>query len=194
MRTHSDPARVLLVAMPWARLEHPSIQLGLLTSILAASGIKSEQRHFYLDFAEHIAETDASLGPDAYDEVATRHLIGDWIFAVPPYLAAGTAPDGYPQYLRDQGESESFVELVTAMRSAVPSFLDRVADQIVSDEPDVVGFTTTFGQTVPSLVLALLLKQRTPDIKIVLGGANCDGTMGEALLSEGFRRCGPLPP
>ena len=34
-------------------------------------------------------------------------------------------------------------------------------------------------------MLGLLLKQRAPDIKIILGGANCDGAMGEALL-RGF--------
>jgi len=182
MRARSEPSRVLLVAMPWARLEHPSIQLGLLKSILAASGIASAQRHFYLDFVEHIGAWDSSLGPDAYDDVATKHLIGDWIFAVPPYLPAATTPEDYLQYLGDEGETESFVANVRTMRNAVPAFLDRVAAQILADEPDVVGFTTTFGQTVPSLVLALVLKQRAPDIKIILGGANCDGAMGEALL------------
>ena len=47
---------------------------------------------------------DSSLGPDAYDDVATKHLIGDWIFAVPPYLPAATTPEDYLQYLRDEGE------------------------------------------------------------------------------------------
>ena len=46
--------RVLLVAMPWARLEHPSIQLGLLKSILRRPALRRAQRHFYLDFVEHI--------------------------------------------------------------------------------------------------------------------------------------------
>src|SRR5262249_28450884 len=65
---------------------------------------------------------------------------------------------------------------------AVPSFLERVVDRIVRSRPSVVGFTTTFGQTVASLVTALLVKQRLPSVRIVLGGAHCDGVMGEAIF------------
>jgi ribosomal peptide maturation radical SAM protein 1 len=173
--------RVLLVAMPWARLEHPSIQLGLLKALLDARGIASKQLHVYLDFAEHLAARDDALGADAYDDVATRHLIGDWIFSVPPFWPADTPNDGYLQHLRNAGEDDAFLARVTAIREAVPSFLDRAVDQLLSFRPDIVGFTTTFGQTVASLVMAQLLKQRAPGIKIILGGANCDGVMGEAL-------------
>ena len=173
--------RVLLVAMPWARLEHPSIQLGLLKALLDARGIASKQLHVYLDFAEHLAARDPALGADAYDDVATRHLIGDWIFSVPPFWPADTPNDGYLHHLRNAGEDDAFLARVTAIHEAVPSFLDRAVDQLLSFRPDIVGFTTTFGQTVASLVMAQLLKQRAPGIKTILGGANCDGVMGEAL-------------
>jgi ribosomal peptide maturation radical SAM protein 1 len=50
---------------------------------------------------------------------------------------------------------------------------------------DVVGFTTTFEQNLPSLALAARIKQRAPGIRVVFGGANCDDEMGPA-LHEGF--------
>ena len=44
------------------------------------------------------------------------------------------------------------------------------------------AFTTTFGQTVAFARHGRSsLKQRAPGIKTILGGANCDGVMGEAL-------------
>jgi ribosomal peptide maturation radical SAM protein 1 len=181
MPTRSDSARVLLIAMPWARLEHPSIQLGLLKAILEARGIASRQLHLYLEFAQHLAAHDPLLGCEAYDDVATRHLIGDWIFAVPPFKSTDATDKIYQRDLIAQGEDEAFVAKAAAMRAAVPAFLRQCVDEALSLNPQVIGFTTTFGQTVASLVMAQLLKRRAPGLKIVLGGANCDGAMGEAL-------------
>jgi len=173
--------RVLLVALPWARLEHPSIQLGLLKAILDARGVKSKQLHLYLKFVDHLAAFDSTLGPEDYDDVATKYFIGDWIFSVPPFETSANAEDGYLDYLRKEGEGEAFIAKVARMREAVPSFLEAAANEILSQSPDVIGFTTTFGQTVSSLVLAKVLKQRAPHLRIIFGGANCDGDMGEAL-------------
>lgn len=44
-----------------------------------------------------------------------------------------------------------------------------------------MGFSSTFSQNVPSLVLAKTLKQRNPSLIVVFGGGNCDGPMGAAL-------------
>src|SRR5262245_63606222 len=111
MRRRSKSSRVLLVAMPWARLEHPSIQLGVLKAILDGRGIPSRQLHLYLDFVEHAAARDPALGPEAYDEVATRHLVGDWIFAVPPFApdAAASADRQYLGFLEAAGEDPAFL-------------------------------------------------------------------------------------
>jgi ribosomal peptide maturation radical SAM protein 1 len=171
----------LLVALPWARLEHPSIQLGLLKAILDARGIRSKQLHLYLKFIEHLAALDSTLGPADYDDVATKYFIGDWIFSVPPFGSPSANEDGYLAYLREEGESEAFIAKCALMRQAVPSFLEAAADEILSFSPDVIGFTTTFGQSVSSLVMAKVLKQRNSHLQIILGGANCDGDMGEAL-------------
>jgi ribosomal peptide maturation radical SAM protein 1 len=174
---------VLLVAMPWARLEHPSIQLGLLKAILDGRGIPSRQLHLYLDFVEHTAARDPALGPAAYDEVATRHLVGDWIFAVPPFAPDSASTDRrYLGFLEAAGEDPAFLAIAASMRKAVPSFLEWAVEHIVRSQPVVVGFTTTFGQTVASLVTALLVKRRLPNVTIVFGGAHCDGVMGEALF------------
>src|SRR5262249_2140728 len=43
---------------------------------------------------------------------------------------------------------------------------------------DIVGFTTTFNQTMASLALARRLKERFPGLCVVFGGANCEGEMG----------------
>jgi ribosomal peptide maturation radical SAM protein 1 len=49
----------------------------------------------------------------------------------------------------------------------------------------LVGFTSVFEQHVASLALARRLKQRYPDLFVMMGGANCEGPMGTATF-EGF--------
>jgi ribosomal peptide maturation radical SAM protein 1 len=65
--------------------------------------------------------------------------------------------------------------------ACVPRLADRLAGTY-----DVVGFTTTFMQNVPSLALAKELKRRQPDLVTIFGGGSCDGSQGAAL-----HRCFP---
>jgi ribosomal peptide maturation radical SAM protein 1 len=49
---------------------------------------------------------------------------------------------------------------------------------------DVVGINTSFLQNLPALALAKRVKERWPEKTVVLGGANCEGEMGQALLEH----------
>ncbi|HXD30598.1 MAG TPA: RiPP maturation radical SAM C-methyltransferase [Pyrinomonadaceae bacterium] len=179
--------KTILVAMPWALLNRPSIQLGVLQSVLQEQGIDTEVRSFFLHFMEHVAEKTAGLGDGKrvvagdYGEIAAQYFIGDWIFAVPPFHDARKLDDEYFAYVRSQDVPEDLISKAIRMRGLVPAFLDSCVEDLLGSHPAVVGFTTTFGQNIPSLVLSKLLKQRDPSLKIVFGGANCDGPMGEAL-------------
>lgn len=57
---------------------------------------------------------------------------------------------------------------------------------ILADEPRIVGFSTTFQQTVASLALAKELRRlRTVDeLTIIFGGANCEADMGRAIADN----------
>ena len=54
---------VLLISMPFADLDRPSIQLGLLKAVAAAHGFRVRTRHAGLDLA-------ARIGPDPYRRLA----------------------------------------------------------------------------------------------------------------------------
>src|SRR5262249_2337911 len=55
---------------------------------------------------------------------------------------------------------------------------------IAAARPHVVGFTSVFQQNVASLALARRLRGRLPHATIVVGGANCEGTMGAQMLES----------
>ena len=182
---------VALVAMPWHVLHLPSIQLGTLRPLLEDAGIRTEVRSYTLEFMEHCrvatheAPEERRIGLADYEAVAVEHYwvgLGEWIFAGPPFSASTERDAAYLDYVRSHGVSERDIDKARRMRDLVPAFLDACVDDLSKALPRVVGFTSTFSQTVPSLALAKKLKQSDPSLIIVFGGANCDGPMGPALL------------
>ena len=181
---------VLLISMPWHVLSVPSIQLGLLQSVLEQAGIRTTVATLGLAFMEFCGTATGGLvdelriGLAEYDDVARRVEtgLGDWIFAVPPFRHASEAADAeYLAFLRSFDIPDELLRAALAMRGLAPAFLERMADEVRAIGPQVVGFTSTFNQNVPSLVLAKILKARDPSLSVVFGGANCDGPMGAAL-------------
>ena len=184
-----DP-RVILIDMPWSMLHRPSIQLGVLRSVLENASIGTGVRSFSLAFMDHLVIahskglTEKQFSYDDYLDVAEYYCnvgLGDWIFAVPPFREPGDWEERYLQSLRDRGGQEKVIETAKRMRRLVPEFLEWCVEDILTSAPAVVGFTTTFSQNVSSLVLAKLLKSHDPALQIVFGGSNCDGPMGEAM-------------
>jgi ribosomal peptide maturation radical SAM protein 1 len=183
---------VVLIAMPWQVLPLPSIQLGILQPLLEEAGIRAEVRSFKLDFMEHCRVAtrgqpeEQRIGLADYEAVAADHYwvgLGEWIFAVPPFRETTAAGDtAYLDYVRQHGVPERDIDKALAMRALVPAFLEACVDDVLSAGPRIVGFTSTFSQTVPSLILAKMLKRADPSLTVVFGGANCDGPMGAALL------------
>jgi len=186
----SSGTLITLVSMPWEYLEAPSIQLGILQSILERDGVRAEVRSLKLAFLDYCLAMTRNR-PEAekialadYQAIAFAHFgvgLGEWIFAVPPFAANGASDEPYLAYLRDRGVPERDITKAVVMRALVPGFLERCVDDIVAAAPRIVGFTSAFNQNVPSLVLAKMLKLADPSIKIIFGGANCDGPMGAAL-------------
>ncbi|HWO21508.1 MAG TPA: RiPP maturation radical SAM C-methyltransferase [Kofleriaceae bacterium] len=175
-------AEVVLVAMPFALVNVPSIQIGTLTSVLARAGIAAQPLSLHLAFARHLADAGLDLGD--YQRLAYGpDAIIEWVFAVPPFRPASPEDDAaYLAQLRaERPEDAALIELAARARAEVPAFLDHWTERILALGPVVVGLTTTFVQTIPALALAHRLKARAPGTAIVLGGGNCDGPMGEAL-------------
>jgi ribosomal peptide maturation radical SAM protein 1 len=179
---------VALICMPWAVAVRPSIALGILKGVLDDAGIACEVYSYHLGFADHLSQLtrddEHPLTLADYQDVAetfTAGGAGDWCFSVPPYRAPDPVRD--QAYLKELG-THSVVDprdRLLQIRELVPDFLDNCVREIVAAAPRIVGFSSTFCQNVPSLVLALMIKQRLPDTTIVFGGSNCDGAMGAAL-------------
>lgn len=172
---------LLLVTMPWAALDTPSLALGILQVAAREAGATVDTRYANFDFFDWASQA-TGLSTDEYDLLANRAYFegyGDWVFSA---ALLGRAEHGVSEFLaRADDLDERQRELCVELHRRVVDFLDDLAVDIAATRPEVVGLTTTFQQNTASLGLARRIKALIPGVTIVLGGANCDGTQGAAL-------------
>ena len=182
--TGAAPLRVALVVMPFASTLAPSIQAGLLQSRAREAGHACDAFYFNLDLA-------MELGVDTYEQIAHLPLpmLGEWLFSIAAF--GDGAPDPHDDLLRhvDVTRLESRIglsarDLRSLRREGAPAFVRRLADEVIRGGYDVVGFSSVFQQTVPCIALARELKQRSPEVTTIFGGANLQGEMGIELVSK----------
>jgi ribosomal peptide maturation radical SAM protein 1 len=185
MNKHYD---VILAVLPWATITSPSLQVGLLKSVLQREGIAAQTAHLNVEFfkflqARGIAESIHATAV-FHDNLKNISEISPWIFAAPPVFTDSDAISAYFQQQRQalSGEDLESFELVMRIRQLVPRFFQQCAEEILDSHPKAVGFSCTFDQRTPSLVLAYMLKQADPRVKTVFGGTYMDGIMGEAFI------------
>ena len=167
--------------MPFYDPRWPAIQVGLLKAIAESHGFPADTWHLNLDLA-------AAMGLELYRELSEHdrgRSTGDWLFS--PAAFGASAPECGGEFLRQLGDRLRFDEARCAglddwRHHRVEQYLDRLVDGVAWGNYRVVGFTSTFAQTVPSLALAVRLKRRWPDIVVAFGGANCEGHMGVELV------------
>src|SRR5690349_11450251 len=177
---------VVLVSMPFAEVQRPSIALGLLHASLAHTDIQSEVVYGNFGLAERIG----LVAYQAMQLAPTDHLLGEWCFA--SYL-----------FPTDEAKDEEYLDMVLEVRcNGFPAELDErkdqmrwvrrqslayvdwLADRIVAKKPKIVGCSSVFQQHCASLALLKRIHELSPDTVLLIGGANCEGEMGLQTLQS----------
>ncbi|MDR2704499.1 MAG: RiPP maturation radical SAM C-methyltransferase [Planctomycetaceae bacterium] len=174
---------VLLLNMPFSQLRWPNLGLSLLKSALTTHGIHCDLKNLCFPFAERV-------GYDLYDWIAGHFafvLGGEHLFAKAYF---GDRLPTTEQFWNDillwsepELEKQDKIDFETVAAAVLP-FLDDCMKSIDWKCYKIVGFTTSYQQTLPSLSLARRIKEQYPHIQIVLGGAACEGEMGGELLRQ----------
>jgi radical SAM superfamily enzyme YgiQ (UPF0313 family) len=176
-------SRVLIVNMPFSNLRWPNLGPSLLKAALARRGIGCDMAYLNFDFAERI-------GLDRYTWIADCFafvLGGERLFAKGYF--PGQLP-GDEDYLRDvlltadPGLFAADLEDYQSIERHVESYLDDCLRSTDWSRYAIVGFPVSFQQTMPSICLARRIKEIRPDVKIIFGGAACEGPMGVELARQ----------
>lgn len=188
----TDRLDCAFVTMPFGPLSQPSIGLSLIRASLP-DGIRSRIFYATIRFAELIGARWYDLIAEGFPN--TTDLAGEWIFRG---CLTADEPARVEQYVRevlasssgwacasdDAPSFEHFVERLREIRALAPTFVEHCADDVLSDRPRIVAFTSVFQQNVASIALARRIKLRAPDTVVVFGGANCEGSMGAELVCQ----------
>jgi ribosomal peptide maturation radical SAM protein 1 len=171
----SEQADVLFASMPYVSIERPSVALGTLAAALHGAGISCRTEYGNLTFAERIgiipyqwinnSDITLQIGEWTFSEVAFRQPIR----GVEDYVARLVA-EGLPQ--------ENLRETLLGVREVARGFIDDMAERIVASGPRIVGCSSVFQQHCASLALLRRVRELDPSIITMLGGANCESSMG----------------
>ena len=183
-----DGLRVALVDAPWDEVGTPSLQCGLLAAELAGLGAQVDVHYLNLECA-------AAIGPRRYRTVSSyradrRNLLGEWLFGVAAFGEAGDEAAywrdsrGLAAYLAAAGSS--FREMQELRNDILPRWVSDTCAKVSWDDYLLVGFSSCFEQNCATLALSRTIKEQCPQVPLVFGGANFDGSMGAE-----YQRCLP---
>jgi ribosomal peptide maturation radical SAM protein 1 len=176
---------LVLVNMPFADRRMPSFALSQLTALTERD--LGDKFHTRVCYANH--EATRFLGPVLYDKISNDLSeglsgIGDWLFRTIAFPDDEDNADEYFARFFAGPEHAGFRETVMRRRNALYGFCEDLAYRYGLAEADVVGFSTMFAQTMPSLAMARVIKDINPEVLTVLGGANCEAPMGAVLATH----------
>ncbi|MGV8834046.1 MAG: RiPP maturation radical SAM C-methyltransferase [Devosia sp.] len=175
---------VCFINMPLSGLERPSIGLGQLQTLLQNAGIATKSVYANLWFAEYFGIDLTRI----LQTVPPEEAVVDWLFGAAAFPDFEPDHDAYlsliseraPQLARGGLSASALLDL----RGKMVAFTDWTARKILQMNPRIVGCTSTFQQHVPALALLRRLRALAPEVVTMMGGANCESTMGKTTHAQ----------
>lgn len=164
--------------MPWASSRRPLLGLGVLAGKLKSLQYQVTTCYPNISFAK-------KFGYENYEYFADNPVL----YPFAEYLFAAI----YFQYDQQKIEeslknliSKEFFEVNAGFFESVshligemiPQFVYECKEEVLKTDPQIVGFSSTFNQIFPSLLLCKEIKQERPEMITLLGGSCFHGEMG----------------
>jgi ribosomal peptide maturation radical SAM protein 1 len=195
--TTSPYPRVALVFPPYGPPNLPSLGLAILSAGAKQKGFECRTFFWHYRYAQSMPIPGYTMQQKLklYELFTYRDLYpwNEWIFT--RYMLHDEMQSKDTEMLRRlaQLDEESAALTATGISGGIPlgqlilylcnnagNALAAMANELA--DYDIIGVGSTFFQNGPSLALLKWIKDRWPAKLTVLGGANCDGEMGRALM------------
>jgi hypothetical protein len=136
---------IVFVVMPFADLGRPAIGVSLLKAAALQAGYTARIEYCNIRLADEI-------GGDLYQQISSSVppdlVLGEWFFADDLFGDEIPHADQYLAGPLARNATEELAMQVLQSRACVSKYLDECARRIAAERPRVVGFTTTFHQTI----------------------------------------------
>ncbi|MFE2179020.1 RiPP maturation radical SAM C-methyltransferase [Streptomyces sp. NPDC059455] len=177
--------RIALVNMPFADWYRPSVALSQLaahTKREFGDSIQTEIHYVNIDFALLFGASEFNRLANEYGNLTTG--VGEWLFRQLAFPDSTDNADAYFQRYFADDNAAGFRAHLLRMRNRMADFCNGVIEDYRLAEADIVGFTSMFSQSIPSIALAQMIKKRNPKVITIMGGANCEAPMGTVLAER----------
>lgn len=174
---------VCLISPPFQFSQGPSLALGLLKAALLRGGISC-----HVDYADQYMLYALGLErQQLLNSGGMMDCLGEYVFC----QAAGIQPEFDPEILNRQLEQRGLQpgapETEEFLRQAEQVALEQVdatARRVLAYGPKIVGVTSCFQQRNAAIAICRRIKQLQPEVVTLMGGANCFGRAGLAILRQ----------
>ena len=168
--------RIALISPPWPIFSRPSIQLGSLKAYLQAHhpGLAISCHHVYLQMA-------AAVGYPVYRQLAKEAWLAESIYAALLYPEQQRpARQLFYRQARPYPDLRRLVfeDLVSCVRKTTEEFIDLTDWRAL----DLAGLSVCLCQLTASLYFIKKIRQKAPELPIILGGSQVGGQTAEDLL------------
>ncbi|RLF58440.1 MAG: hypothetical protein DRN27_05450 [Thermoplasmata archaeon] len=179
-----DKKSVLLLSMPFADTNIPSIQISLLESYLKNKDINVSSIHLYLIAANIYGLHNYSFlinppnDPYASQMVYSKYVFPKhWESQINHFKEYFNTTIAHDDAIKQTFPFEKYVE-------KTDTFLNWITQNISWDNYDVIGFSLNYGQFLPSLAVAQKIKQQHPEKIIVFGGSTTMHDLGLKIIES----------
>lgn len=179
---HAENKNVLLIAMPFAGTNIPSIQLVILNDYLTKRHIDIKTNHLYLKAAEFygINNYNFLINPPN-DSYPAQMVFSRYVF--PDHWE--NTEEKFRTYFNEKMLKKVESQINFTFEDYVQKtdlFYNWVMENVEWKNYDIIGFTLNYGQFLPSLAVAKKIKELDSEKKIIFGGSRTVGYLGKQVL------------
>jgi ribosomal peptide maturation radical SAM protein 1 len=173
---------VALVSMPTLSARFPSFQLALLKSTLEREGIPLQPFSLFMYFGTQVGWRINETLSDVYPA-----MVGEWIWTKTAFGDFANDDEYFEIYKHNLNSiccqaGCSFQDLQRIREVEAPAFIDFCLNSIDWSRFGLIGFSVVFQQTLASIALARALKERYPNIPIIMGGASFEDDIADEIM------------
>ena len=177
---HKKSAKILLVSMPWALFNRPSIQLGTLKAFL-----ENSTNDFLVDTSHPYLEVASTLGSDLYHWISQNPWVSEALYAPLVFQEQAAAAEILAlKYVKKAGSKVTRSFHYNSVIKCLENQLLKWVKSYHWTQYKIIGFSVCFHQLFASLAAARAVKKRCPQVPIVFGGSSCSAEAGKSLLKN----------
>ena len=177
---HDNQKNVLLISMPFAGIDIPSIPLAVLEAYLKEKNVEIKTKHLYLKVAEifGINKYNFLINPPN-DSYTAQMIFSKYVF--PEHWKENEKR--FEEYFNKKNTHKNICYLsFRDYEKNIDTFYEHFFEKVEWQNYDIIGFTLNYGQFLPSLAIAKKIKELNSEKIIVFGGSRTVGDLGKRTL------------